>query len=1018
MQISIQHLFLKIVSTGLFFCLTPTFSITYSQSKYIELQKNEKFLSIKDGLPNRHINGVFIDRKQRSWFLTDNKISLYERGRIQNFTISEQFSNHGFNAAAEDADGNFWISENFNWYFPFDVQRCVVFNPNTHTSIPVAQYIHQRLNIHSIVATPDRTVFISTGQGEVYRFDASGKSLKRIAQVSNGPVKLLYAGKKGLVACLSKSREKDTTLLQLDINGRVLRRIPTHALINAVIDTGERLFYTYAQNGLLNLCEIGGTVKKQFKTETDDYLCRFLYLTQQHYFVFNQGNALSVFDKEFNLLYKKTFPFLIHSFSHDDFGNVVIAGSDGAGFLRFNPKKIRTYLVNTVSDNNNDNFSCRQILKIDSNLLIVNTNKRRQLIDLQTGAVKALHEFQNLSGSNDRFVLTALKDPNDDLLFGENTLVKTSLQSAKDETLCTVTGTKIWAMSLYKQGYLLGLEKAGLLYYDKLRRKAIPLPSLSRPFKNDIIYGFAVLPDRVLVASEAGLFEFSDEHSIRQIQFPLDESLQMACFSIVQDKKYPNRLLIATLHGIWIYDSSKRTLLPFIKDKACHHKKYLSAYRTRNGVWASSEEGVWQFDGDGNLLKIHTTADGLSSNECNRLAHFQDENDVLYFGGVNGLNILNPDDFSLQQENRFQIYFDSVSVYADGVKKQQFAQLNPSQLSLERDEEEVAMTVSYEDFKYSCDKKYYYRLVQPTSDEWIFIPHGHLILSHLKSGHTIIEIKAVSCDDYAGASFRKITIYRPKPLYAEWYFWVIVPAAFATMIWLSIRFATYRLQRRNEALQKRVDEQTQSLRENLTLQETLLSLLVHDVRYPVQSFYDVSKKLAYLTQKNDLHRLILLGKEAESKSRKVLWLIEELVYWVRSTQQKEQIQRKECDLSGIVVQLFDSYSEEMEQKELTYQLDAAPAPVKIDYGLMLILLRNLIFNAIVYAKPQTQIEVSITQTNGQHQFIIRNEITPEHSPDERGMGVGMTLIRPLLKKAGIHLENTEISGVFTSKITY
>lgn len=1018
MQLFILNPFPKIFRVGLFVCLLFTSSGTYCQKQYTELQKNEKFLSIKDGLPNRHINGVFIDRSQRSWFLTDNKISLYERGRIQNFTISEQFSNHGFNAAAEDADGNFWISENFDWYFPFDVQRCVVFNPNTHASIPVAQYIHQRLNIHSIVATPDGIVFVSTKQGDVYRFDASDKSLKRIAQVGNGPVKLLYAGKKGLVACISKSREKDEALLQLDINGRVLRRIPTHAVIHGVIDTGERLFYTYAQNGLLNLCEIGGTVKKQFKTETDDYLCRFLYLPQQHYFVFNQGNALSVFDKQFNLLYKKSFPFLIHSFNHDDFGNVAIATSDGVGIFRFHPKKIHTYLVNTVSGNNNDNFSCRQMLKIDSNQLIVNTNKRRQLIDLQRGTVKSLHEFQNLSTPCCLFVLTALKDPNGDLLFGESTLVKTSLQSAKDETLCTITGTKIWAMSLYRQGYLLGLEKAGLMYYDKLQRKAIPLPSLSRPFKNDIIYGFAVLPDLVLVASEAGLYEFSDEHSIRQIRFPFDESLQMACFSIVQDKKDPKRLLIATLHGIWIYDSSKRTLLPFIKDKTYHHKKYLSAYRTRKGVWASSEEGVWQFDDDGHLLKIHTEADGLSSNECNRLAHYQDENDVLYMGGVNGINILNPADFSPKKENRFQIYFDSVAVYADGVKKQQFAQLNPSQLSLERDEEEVAMTVSYEDFKYSCDKKYYYRLGQPVSDEWIPIPRGHLILSHLKSGHTIIEIRAVSCDDYAGASFRKITIYRPKPLYAEWYFWVGVLAAFATMTWLLVRFATYRLQRRNEALQKRVDEQTQSLKENLTLKETLLSLLVHDVRYPVQSFYDVSKKLAYLTQKNDQQRLILLGKEAESKSRKVLWLIEELVYWVRNTQQKEQIQRKECDLSGIVVQLFDSYSEEMDQKELTYRFDDAPAFARVDYGLMLIVLRNIIFNAIVHAKPQTQIEVLITQTGEQHQFIIRNEITSEHSPEERGMGVGMTLIRPLLKKADIHLENTEMPEIFTSKITY
>ena len=202
----------------------------------------------------------------------------------------------------------------------------------------------------------------------------------------------------------------------------------------------------------------------------------------------------------------------------------------------------------------------------------------------------------------------------------------------------------------------------------------------------------------------------------------------------------------------------------------------------------------------------------------------------------------------------------------------------------------------------------------------------------------------------------------------------------------------------------------------MTLKETLLSLLVHDVRYPIQSFYDLSKKLAYLTQKNDHERLFLLGKETENKSRKVLWLIDELVYWVKSTNKNWELSLTERNLGELVKQIFDIYTDELNEKSLSFEIVNADIWAKFDYGLLVIILRNLLFNAIVHSAPQSKIKVSIIESKKNYFLEIENQRNIENRILHNGLGMGLTLLLPLLEKAGIKLDKLESNDTFIAKL--
>lgn len=994
--------------------------ISFSQLRSFNLQKTEKHISVADGLSNRQINSSFIDKNNQIWFVTDNKIGLFEFGKVSNYLLSKTFSHRGFNSVHEDAAGNFWLSENFEWYYPFNVQRCMIFNPITHKITPIEAYIHQNIPIHSIISDAQHQIFIGTKTGEIYRLEVKEQTLQLISSFAKMPVKLLYAGNKKLVACLEKNDRSDKTLLELSDDGKSVKPFDLKGqFVRSVIEVDNRLFYLSFQLNSAVLKEIGGSFEKRFPTFHDAYLSNILYDKRKHLFVVNEGNSLSFFDKQFKLVLKEQFNFLIHDVEQDAYGNFILSTNNGVHIVQIKERKFRTFLKNNDSENINENFSCRKILKVDNDQIIVNTNKRRQLINLKTGLVKSLHDFKNENDVNSHFVLSSLKDKNGTLIFGENALVSTNILTMKDEVLGNFSNIKIWAIAEYKNGYLLGLERKGIIYYDNKTKKATPFSTINPTFETSIIYDFFADKNGIFIASEAGFFQLShDGNTLKKIKFPLYEDQQMMCFSLQKDKKNPQQLLLATLNGIWIYDLQEQCIRPFLQEKKYERKKYLSAYRTKNGVWASTEEGIWHFDDDGNLMKIYTITDGLTSNECNRLAHFQDENDVLYFGGINGLNILNPSDFSTKIEKKFTLKMDSICTYQDTTKSRVFANFKNPILPLNRGENTLKLIFSYEDFKYTCDKKYYYRTNKSLTKEWQLLNDRRLLLSNLEYGNTTIEIMAVSCDDFLNADTKKITFNRPNPLYLTWYFWVITFALVSLLTWGAIKYSTYQLKRRNKLLQRKVDEQTLSLQESLNLKETLLGLLVHDVRYPVQSFYGITKKMAYLIQKNDIERLLLLGNETENKSRKVLWLIDELVYWVKGTNTNFQINRKECHLGDLIQQIFEIYCDELQKKDLNYSISNAGnnGNASIEQGLFIIVMRNLIFNSVIHSKAETKISVLIESKHDNYQIIVTNEFDETHGDTEKGLGIGLTLLLPILKKANFKIESSQNDHVFTSKL--
>ena len=62
----------------------------------------------------------------------------------------------------------------------------------------------------------------------------------------------------------------------------------------------------------------------------------------------------------------------------------------------------------------------------------------------------------------------------------------------------------------------------------------------------------------------------------------------------------------------------------------------------QNRIWLSTNLGIFRFDLETFEVKNFDMNDGLQSNEFNGGAYHRGANGRLYFGGVYGLNVIDP----------------------------------------------------------------------------------------------------------------------------------------------------------------------------------------------------------------------------------------------------------------------------------------------------------------------------------------------------------------------------------------
>jgi signal transduction histidine kinase len=253
-------------------------------------------------------------------------------------------------------------------------------------------------------------------------------------------------------------------------------------------------------------------------------------------------------------------------------------------------------------------------------------------------------------------------------------------------------------------------------------------------------------------------------------------------------------------------------------------------------------------------------------------------------------------------------------------------------------------------------------------------------------------------------------------------------------------FPLLELKRKNELLNRKVEERTYELREaNKKLiksnasKEMMLSVIGHDIRSPFSSllgfisllkenydYFDDSKKKEFIN---------IINKSAD----KIFSLVDNLLIWSKTQIESLELHPKPINLHEIVEESFALYKEIYKKKGVKFISDIDEVvQVMSDKIMLSIIMRNLLSNAVKFTNLDGEIIVWTEEVKNSNEITVNVKDTGVGMSEdklnklffseinesllgtnmEQGTGMGLSLCKKLidLHHSKLHIESKEGAG--------
>jgi diguanylate cyclase (GGDEF)-like protein len=284
-------------------------------------------------------------------------------------------------------------------------------------------------------------------------------------------------------------------------------------------------------------------------------------------------------------------------------------------------------------------------------------------------------------------------------------------------------------------------------------------------------------------------------------------------------------------------------------------------------LWLSTNRGLSVLDPDRGTVQVLLRSDGLRNQEYNAGASFRDERGLLYFGGVDGIDVIDPAALPARSAPATPLAGTLAVLGRRGVAAGAGALLSHSlryreQLQLDWRDSVFALDMVALDFGAPDSARLRYRL-PGIADDWVYpaAPRAELLLSYLPPGAYTLELAAAGRDGRYGPA-RQVAITLPPPPWRQpWAFAGYLGLA-AAALWLLWR----RLRRQGAAKQAQIDLLNRMVAERTAALEQANRLLRHS-----NAQLDLAGRTDPLTRVSNRRDLLEWLPQARSDGRGLLF---------------------------------------------------------------------------------------------------------------------------------------------------
>ncbi len=338
---------------------------------------------------------------------------------------------------------------------------------------------------------------------------------------------------------------------------------------------------------------------------------------------------------------------------------------------------------------------------------------------------------------------------------------------------------------------------------------------------------------------------------------------------LTQDKKY---LWVGGSVGLYLMHINGKVLRKFELSEGLPDDFIYGILEDKNGrIWMSHNKGISVYDNQTKKFTNYTVRDGLQSNEFNTGAYYKDEKGLLYFGGVNGINVIDPNNI-VENKNAPQVAINEI-LLGDMPYKSDTAYNEIQSLTLSYLENTLSFDFSALEFSQPENNIYQYRLTG-YDNNWIQSGTRHFArYANLPPGNYVFEVMAANADGYWNKQPRNISITIIPPFWQRtWFYWLMGLLGFALLggvFYIYTKWQQRKLARELEVQQKLEQERlriSRDLHDNVGAQ---LSYLITNVEWMLQH----PDRLTEQDEQLRLQAMSEAGRNAILTLRQTIWAI-------------------------------------------------------------------------------------------------------------------------------------------------
>ena len=856
-------------------------------------------IKIVRGLSQNSVNCIWQDSKGFMWFGTWDGLNRFDG---LNFVIylpgfkdyGQNINNQTIRTIFEDKGNNFWIgTESGLALLNRKTQQFVKYTVNNLSKTTISSNI-----INCIFEDNEGLLWIGTRQGISVLNKKTGifKTINRNnSHISCDTINKIIQDKSGLIwiatrnglNCYNKSSLKCIKYFYEADNANSL----SNSAIKTIIIDKNNIIWLGTANGLNSFDKTKNIFTRYYLPDNNNYrITAILEDSNNRFWVATYGGGLKLFNKNLGKFYSyqnnpsdqfSVTNNFINCIYEDNTG-IIWVGNANKGVDKIDPHYFMFDVYRHIPYNSNSlcNNIVWSVFEDENELLWIGTASGLNIWDRKRNIwMQFVNEFNKNKTFSSNNIRSIYKDKEGNIWLGTddtgvdkfNTktgeLTNYSNNPENKNSFCNNT---VWSIIEDNSGYIWFGTANGLAKYDKKQNKfkfyfnnENDIHSLSNNFIFNI---FQDSKNNIWVSTNSGLClynKLTDNFKVYKISNTKGTSINNnSVFSVYEDK-FGNLWVCTMGGGLNKLDIKTNKFSYFTENEGLPNNVVYSVIEDKSGCfWLSTNHGLCRFNPNNAACINYDVRDGLQSYEYNVGAALMTKKGEIFFGGMNGFNLFNPEEipnivfaerpvitgFRIFNKLNYREYYNEDTIelsYLDNFFSFEFAALNFSN----------GANIFYE-FK-----------LDNINTTWIQTDADHKIaeFTNIEPGNYKFRVRASSTNYFSDSKETVITLIIIPPWWKTWIFRISFVIVILLFLGYVIRVQYKRIKRKNEIVRTMLEMEKKIFEtERKALRLQMNPHFIFNTLNAIQYFIFQNDKLSankYISMFSKLIRQILVNSQ-------------------------------------------------------------------------------------------------------------------------------------------------------------